>query len=272
VTGPDEWGLNHVTVRAGVGTVLHDVTVRAVPGELTVVVGGDGAGKSTVLRTLAGVVRPAAGSVSRPPATQVGFLGASMGVYPDLTVLENLRFAAAAHRLPSSLAGPRIDALLRRTGLDQVPGRLAGRLSGGMRRKLGLLLAVVHEPGLLILDEPTTGVDPVSRADVWWLIAQETARGCAVVVSTSYLDEAERATSVIVLHGGRVLLSGTPDVVTAEAGEIRESPGRPAGRLAWRRGRSWRSWPPDGSRAGATIRPDLQDAVVLAMLRQETGR
>lgn len=267
------WGLAGVTVRLGGAVALDDVTLHADSGRVVAVVGGDGAGKSTLLRTLAGVLRPAAGTVNRPPAARIGFLSASSGTYPDLTVRENLSFAAAAYRMPARRARERISDLLARTGLAPVAGRPAGHLSGGMRQKLGLIRAMLPEPDLLILDEPSTGVDPASRVDAWWLIAQEAARGCAAVVSTTYLDEAERAAHVLVLDAGRRLLSGTPaGLVQAVPGTIRATTARPATAFAWRRAGKWRSWHPEGGGDGPAVRPDLQDVVVLAELRREADR
>ena len=266
------WGLTGVTVRLGGRTVLDDVTCRAEPGRVVAVVGGDGAGKSTVLRLLAGALRPDRGRVEVPPANRIGFLSASSGTYPDLTVTENLRFAAAAYGLSGRAATERIGPLLERTGLAAAGDRLAGRLSGGMRQKLGLVRALVHGPDLLVLDEPTTGVDPVSRVDVWWLVAGEAARGCAIVCSTTYLDEAERASDVLVLDRGRVLASGDPAaVVAAVPGVLRVTRDRPPTAFAWRRAGHWRSWYPGGDGRGEPVRPDLQDAVVVAELRREAG-
>jgi ABC-2 type transport system ATP-binding protein len=263
------WGLAGVSVRLGGALALDDVSLDAEPGQVAVVAGGDGAGKSTLLRMLAGVLRPTAGTVRAPAAARTGFLSASSGTYPDLTVVENLRFAATAYGMGGARATARIAELLARTGLGAVPDRLGGQLSGGMRQKLGLARALVHEPDLLILDEPTTGVDPVSRVDVWWLIAREAARGCAVVASTTYLDEAERAAHVLVLDAGRTLLSGAPaDIVAGVPGGILATAERPDTGFAWRRAGVWRSWQPDGGGG----RPDLQDAVVLAELRHEEGR
>ena len=151
--------------------------------------------------------------------------------------------------------------------------RLAGHLSGGMRQKLGVIAAMLTGPALLVLDEPTTGVDPVSRADLWSLIARAAAEGAAVVIATSYLDEAERAAHVLVLDAGRQIAAGTPDqIVAAMPGRLRVSEGPPpeADRpRAWRRAGRWRVWEPAGSAGSPPVRPDLQDAVTVAILGRE---
>ena len=173
--------------------------------------------------------RPAARS-GGPPRWRTGYLPAGSGTYPDLSVAENLAFRATAYRIPPQTARQRSAELLERAGLDEVTGRLAGQLSGGMRQKLGVIAAMLHRPDLLVLDEPTTGVDPVSRADLWWLIARAAADGAAVVLATSYLDEAERAHHVLVLDAGSELASGTPDqIVAAMRGTLTVTGTRPAG-------------------------------------------
>jgi ABC-2 type transport system ATP-binding protein len=189
-------------------------------------------------------------------------------------VAENLAFRAAAYRVAPAVAREQAEVLLARAGLDRVRDRLAGRLSGGMRQKLGVIAAMVHRPGLLVLDEPTTGVDPVSRADLWWLIARAAADGAAVVLATSYLDEAERAVEVLVLDAGAVLASGTPDqIVAAMPGTLTaaaQRPGGAAGRRCWRREGRWRVWDPPGTPASGPVQaPDLQDAVTVAALARE---
>jgi ABC-2 type transport system ATP-binding protein len=160
-----------------------------------------------------------------------------------------------------------------------VTARLAGQLSGGMRQKLGVIAAMLHRPDLLVLDEPTTGVDPVSRADLWWLIARAAADGAAVVLATSYLDEAERAHDVLVLDAGTDLARGTPEqIVAAMPGSLTVAGTRPAGeagRRAWRREGRWRVWDPAPGAApgqGGAVRPDLQDAVTVAALARELAR
>jgi ABC-2 type transport system ATP-binding protein len=260
---------------------LDHVWFRAEPGQVSAVVGGDGAGRTTLLRCLAGALAPTSGRVRRPAPLATGYLSAGSGTYPDLSVAENLAFRAAAYRIPPETARQRGAELLARAGLDQVTGRLAGQLSGGMRQKLGVIAAMLHRPDLLVLDEPTTGVDPVSRADLWLLIARAAAGGAAVVLATSYLDEAERAHHVLVLDAGSELASGTADqIVAAMRGTLTVADTRPAGeagRRAWRREGRWRIWDPgmapgNGGRAGGAVRPDLQDAVTVAALARELAR
>jgi ABC-2 type transport system ATP-binding protein len=197
------WGVRDLTVRYGRHAAVDHVTLELCPGEVAAVIGGDGAGKTTLLRALAGVVRPASGQVLRPDRRRIGYVAGASGVYDDLSVDENVEFVAAAYGLAGSARDERVALLLARTGLAGASARLAGRLSGGMRQKLAFMLAMLHEPELLILDEPTTGVDPVSRAELWQLIAAAAAGGAAVVVSTTYLDEARRAARVLLLENGR---------------------------------------------------------------------
>lgn len=275
----DWWGTEDVSVRFGSTLALDHVWFRAEPGQVSAVVGGDGAGRTTLLRCLAGALAPASGRVRRPGPLATGYLSAGSGIYPDLSVAENLAFRAAAYRVPPQKARQRSAELLTRAGLDKVTGRLAGQLSGGMRQKLGVIAAMLHRPGLLVLDEPTTGVDPVSRADLWLLITRAAADGAAVVIATSYLDEAERAQHVLVLDAGSELGSGTADqIVAAMRGSLTVSGTRPAGeagRRAWRRAGRWRVWDPDpvpGAGDAVAVRPDLQDAVTVAALARELAR
>jgi ABC-2 type transport system ATP-binding protein len=272
------WGLDDVRVSLGRRIALDGVTVPARPSQVTVVVGGDGAGKSTCLKTLVGLVRPQAGTVRRPAKQCIGYVPATSGVYADLTVQENLDFSAGAYRLPGPQRAPREQQLLERTGLAGVRSRLGGQLSGGMQRKLAVTLALLHAPGLLVLDEPTTGVDPVSRAELWRLISGAAAQGTAVVVATTYVNEAARATSVVLLEAGKVLASGSPDaILRAVPGAVgaagRAGPGR-LGPLSWRRGTGWRVWAPDGELPAGVERtaPDFDDAVVVAELAAQAGR
>jgi ABC-2 type transport system ATP-binding protein len=283
------WGTEDACVRYGERLALDHVTFRAVPGRVSAVVGGDGAGRTTLLRCLAGALAVSSGQVRLPSPVRIGYLSAGSGTYPDLSVSENLAFRAAAYQVPAAVARERSGEFLERAGLAGARDRLAGQLSGGMRQKLGVIAAMLHQPDLLVLDEPTTGVDPVSRADLWWLIARAAADGAAVVLATSYLDEAERALDLLALDAGRELASGTPqEIIAAMPGTLRVSDVRPEGearRRAWRRGGRWRIWDPAGppgrpgpggaadSAAGqagsALVVPDLQDAVTVAILARE---
>jgi ABC-2 type transport system ATP-binding protein len=272
-------GVDELTVRFGGRAALDRVSLDIPAGQVTCVVGGDGAGKTTLLRVLAGAQAPSAGTVRRPGPVHIGYLASSTGTYPDLTVDENLLFAATAYGVPTPQAADRAQLYLERTGLAAARHRLAGNLSGGMRHKLGMIQAMLHRPQLLILDEPTTGVDPVSRADLWWLIARAAAEGAAVVLSTTYVDEAERAAQVLALDAGRVLATGTPEEITAAVpGTIYAAAERPNGEDAarsWRRGAHWLVWNPDRTPrpdAGSPdrmVEPDLQDAVTVAALARE---
>jgi ABC-2 type transport system ATP-binding protein len=266
------WGTEAVSVRFGDRRALDQVTVSVRPGQVTAVVGGDGAGKTTLLRCVAGALAASEGTVTRPGAGRIGYLPPGGGVYDDLTVMENLRFRSAVYRVPAADAAS--GEYLERTGLAAARDRLAGQLSGGMRRKLGVVAAMLPEPDLLVLDEPTTGVDPVSRADLWWLITRAAAAGAAVLLSTTYLDEAARAADVLVLDAGRTLAAGSPgDITAAMPGTIAVGLAAPADeeerRRAWRRAGTWRVWRPDGLPVPGQVPPDLQDAVCAAALRAE---
>jgi ABC-2 type transport system ATP-binding protein len=279
------WGTTGIRVTFDRKAALDDITMAAVPGMITAVAGGDGAGKTTLLRCLAGALAPVAGLVTSPGAPAIGYFPASSGTYPDLTVAQNLAFRAAAYGLRSGPAAQRAAELTELAGLADARDRLAGQLSGGMRQKLGVIAAMLHRPDLLILDEPSTGVDPVSRSGLWWLITRAAADGAAVVLSTTYLDDAQRAGTVLVLDAGRRLASGTPEQIVADMpGAVLAAvarPDGPAGRLAWRRGGGWRIWvPPGGGGAGGgqvtagrpegePVTADLQDAITVAALARE---
>jgi ABC-2 type transport system ATP-binding protein len=276
VSGPDGWGASGVSVRFGARQALDRVSVSALPGRVTAVVGADGAGKTTLLRCIAGGLAPGEGSVRRPDARRTGYLPPGAGVYEDLSVAENLRFRSASYGIPAPEAERHVREYLERTGLAAARDRLAGQLSGGMLRKLGVVAALLPEPDLLVLDEPTTGIDPVSRADLWWLIASAAAGGAAVLMSTTYTDEAARAARVLVLDSGRTLAEGTPaEIVAAVPGTITVTAERPAAeddrRRSWRRAGAWRVWHPSAVPGAPAVTPDLQDAVCVAALRRELG-
>jgi ABC-type multidrug transport system ATPase subunit len=269
------WGLDLVRVNRGRKVALAGVTVAVDPSRVTVVVGGDGAGKSTCLEVLAGLLEPDAGAVRRPAKKRIGYVPATTGLYADLTVQQNIDFTAAAYRLSRGERDRKASQILEQTGLGGARHRLGGQLSGGMQRKLAVGLALLHSPELLILDEPTTGVDPVSRADLWRLISRAAVEGAAVAVSTTYVNEAARAASVVLLEAGVMLASGTPEQILRNVpGAVGAWPGadRPTP-LSWRRGASWRVWtpggdPPDGVQP---VQPDFEDVVVVAALAAEAA-
>jgi len=266
-----KWGLDRLSVSYGANRALQDVSLTLTPGSIAAVAGGDGSGKSTLLRALLGLATPSAGAVARPDDAEVGYLPASSGAYPDLTVEENLRFAAGAYGVSGGDYRVARDELLARTGLADARDRLGGDLSGGMRQKLGLAMALVHRPRLLVLDEPSTGIDPVSRKELWRLVTDAASDATAVLMTTTYLDEAGRCDAVCILDDGVVLLQGRPDgLVDDLGGVVGETDARPDTLFTWRRGASWRVWSPDrfDSPEVRTVASDLQDAVIVAALRK----
>ena len=263
------WGAERVVVRFGATTALDGVSLAVTPGRVHAVVGGDGSGKSTLLRLLAGVLREDGGTVRRPPPHRIGFVSAGGGVVPDLTVAENVEFVAHAHRL--SGWRDRAGDLLQRSGLAAFGDRLAGHLSGGQHRKLAGTMALLPGPELLILDEVTTGLDPDSRLEIGRLVAGAAASGTAVVTATAYLDEAERAEEVLLLHDGRVLAAGSPrSIIAAVPGCIDDLDAPDDPDRAWRRGRRWRQWRPAGDRrSGGAM--TLEDAAIVSELAAGGG-
>ncbi len=271
-----KWGLQDVRVTRGRNVALAGVTMPVDPSRITAVVGGDGAGKSTCLEVLVGLLEPDAGTVQRPPKERLGYVPATAGLYTDLTVQENLDFSASAYRLSGREYRQKSGELLERTGLGRACDRLGGQLSGGMQRKLAVGMALLHAPELLVLDEPTTGVDPVSRAELWRLISGAAADGTAVAVTTTYVNEAARAVSVVLLDSGKVVASGSPgQILRSVPGALGTTGGaeRPTP-LSWRRGASWRVWDPAGRLPGGVqpVEPDFEDAVVAATLASHQGR
>lgn len=264
--------LQRVELGYGDHVAVHGIDLEVDHGEVVALVGGDGAGKTTVLRALAGRLQPRSGRIELAPDTTVGVAPATGATWGDLSVAENLEFVRRAHGGERAHA----DQLLERMGLAHVRGRLAGHLSGGMRQKLALAMALQHRPSLLVLDEPTTGVDPVSRAEIWRLLGQEVAAGAGVVLATTYLDEAARATTAMVMDAGHVLASGAPAAVTAATpGTVVRAHER-LGPQSWRRGRWWHTWLEDARVAAAVtshgaeqVEPDLEDAAIVAALRRE---
>ncbi len=265
--------LADVTVRYGHHVALTGASLEALPGQVRAVVGGDGAGKTTMLRTLAGAIRPDEGEVETVPLTRLGFMPTAAGVWRDLTVDQNIDFIAASQGIAGTTLKERRAQLLEGAGLTDARGRLAGALSGGMRQKLAFSLAMLHRPELVILDEPSTGVDPVSRVDLWRMISQAAADGAAIVMSTTYLDEAERAAHVTVLDAGEPLLTGTPaEVLASVPGHVTIDDQQGDRGLSWRRGHRYHHWHRHDPAAGVPRVADMEDAVVAASLAKEVAR
>ncbi len=267
-----DFGVEQVTVEIDGKAVLDDVTLSVPRGAVTAVVGGDGAGKSTLLRCLVGLRTPVRGVVHRPSKTQLGYMPSTSGTWLELSVAENMSFVGRAYGIEPQVCARRIGALLQQGGLAAAVDRRAGDLSGGMRQKLGFCMALLHEPRLLVLDEPSTGVDAVSRVELWRMIAQAAARGAAVVMATTYLDEAERASSILALDRGRSLLAGEPAAVLASMqGAIVEAD-QPS-TMTWRRAGTFHEWVPDRALAGErrAVTPDLEDLVITELLRVRSG-
>ena len=205
----------HLTRRFGKRVALDDVSLRIERGELFGLIGPDGAGKSTFFRLVARLLAPTSGSVAIAKGVEFGLVPQRFAMYEDLTVAENLRLRARLYDVPTEVARERSSDLLRRVGMDRFEARLAGALSGGMKQKLALVAALLTQPPLLLLDEPTTGVDPVSRREFWSLLNQLHHDGLTIVVSTPYMDEAEYATRMAFLDEGRVTHSGSREEVVA---------------------------------------------------------
>ena len=198
-------------------------------GEIFGLVGPDGAGKTTTLRMLAGILPPDAGTatvagcdVVRNPESakhSLSYMPQRFGLYEDLTVDENIRFYADLFGVRKHERESRSSQLLKAAGMSEFRKRMAGKLSGGMKQKLGLVCALIHRPKVLLLDEPTTGVDPVSRRDFWRILYELSAEGVAILTSTAYLDEAERCHRVALMHQGKLLFSDTPANLKAKLGK-----------------------------------------------------
>jgi len=210
-------------------TAVDHLSFNVRPGEIFGLVGPDGAGKTTTLRMLSGVMPPDQGSatvagcdVVRDPEGakhHLSYMPQRFGLYEDMTVDENIRFYADLFGVDRRERDERAPELLRAAGMIEFRGRLAGKLSGGMKQKLGLVCALIHRPKVILLDEPTTGVDPVSRRDFWRILYELIAEGVGILTSTAYLDEAERCHRVALLHQGKLLFCDTPDNLKSKLGK-----------------------------------------------------
>ena len=207
-------------------TAVKDLNLEVKTGEIFGLVGPDASGKTTTLRMLCGILPPDGGGAivagcdirkeTESLKEKVGYLPQRFGLYGDLTVLENINFYADLYQVPKKSRGERIERLLQFANLKPFGKRKAQDLSGGMKQKLGLICALIHTPQILFLDEPTTGVDPLSRRDFWVILYDLLKGGVTILFSTSYLDEAERCSRIGMIYQGELLIADTPAAVKTQ--------------------------------------------------------
>lgn len=211
---------SNLTKSFGNNTAVDSLNLEIRKGELYGLVGPDGAGKSTTMRLLTAIMDPTSGdgwvsghsilTEGELIKEKIGYMSQRFGLYEDLTVMENIAFYADLYEVPKKERPPRIERLLGFSNLTPFKDRLAGKLSGGMKQKLGLACSLIHTPEVLFLDEPTNGVDPVSRRDFWKILYDLLKSGVSILVSTAYLDEAERCTRIGLMHNGKILIEDEP--------------------------------------------------------------
>ena len=230
--------------KRGTVTAVDDVSFSVNQGDTLGIVGESGCGKSTLLRLLAGLMEPAAGQallfgrpareVAADAPNSIGYMPQRFGLYEDLSVMANLRLHARLRGLEGEARDALFDRLLAFTSLGPFTRRLAGRLSGGMKQKLGIACALLGAPRVLLLDEPGVGVDPLSRQELWQMVSELSDDGMTVIWSTAYLDEAARCPGIIMLDGGRILYDGPPEGLTArvEGRVFHVSPGSEGSKAA----------------------------------------
>lgn len=225
--------MDNLSYRFGAVEAVQAVSLRVQRGEIFGLVGSDGAGKSTLLRMAVTLLRPASGivhiggfEVTRHKSkvkTLIGYMPQGFGLYQDLTVEENLDFFMDIYGISGRERAERKTRYLGFSNLLPFLDRPAGKLSGGMKQKLGLACVLVHEPAVLVLDEPTNGVDPVSRQEFWDMLAQMRREGLTILISTAYLDEGERCDHLALMHRGQVLAAGTPEEIRASFSTLEEA-------------------------------------------------
>lgn len=225
----------NLTRTFGPVTAVDRLNLSVEKGEIFGLVGPDGSGKTTIMRLFSGILRPTSGearvlghSISKeaePLKEKIGYMAQRFALYGDLTVMENIHFYADLYNVSKKERTPRIERLLSFGNLSPFKDRLAQNLSGGMKQKLGLACALVHTPEILFLDEPTNGVDPVSRRDFWRILYDLLHEGVSIFISTAYLDEAERCHRIGLMHQGRLLSIGSPkevkELMKGELWEVR---------------------------------------------------
>jgi len=217
-----------LTKRFGELTAVDHLDLTVAAGEIFGLVGPDGVGKTTTLRMLCGLMDPSEGSAlvaghdaareSQAVKDQIGYMAQRFGLYQDLTVEENMIFYADLFDITGQSRADLTGQLLRMTRMEPFRTRPAGKLSGGMKQKLALMCTLLHRPRILFLDEPTNGVDPVSRRDFWAILYQLLKDGITIFMTTAYLDEAERCNRVGLLHKGKLIRCSTPEAMKAETG------------------------------------------------------
>jgi len=231
----------NLTKRFAGHTAVEDINLAVPAGEIFGLVGPDGAGKTTLIRLLATILLRSdgdaqVGGYSITDQAQlvrplVGYMSQRFTLYADLTVMENLRFFADIYRIPADVRAKRIEELLAFSQLTGFTERSAGQLSGGMKQKLALACTLIHEPRILLLDEPTTGVDPVSRRDFWKILSRLHQDGATIFIATPYMDEAERCQRVALMKDGKIVLCDSPanikalvpgEVVAVEVGDAHQ--------------------------------------------------
>jgi ABC-2 type transport system ATP-binding protein len=225
--------VKNVTMRFNNVEAVKDISLNVAGGDVLGLVGSDGAGKSTLLRLIANMIKPAGGEIyinglntlseKQKIKNIIGYMPQRFGLYQDLTVEENIDFFMDIFDIPGKERKTRKEKYLGFSNLLPFINRLAGNLSGGMKQKLGLACVLVHEPQLLILDEPTNGVDPVSRHEFWEILGSMQKEGMTIIVSTAYLDEGEKCGSLGLMHSSVLLDMATPAVIRGNFKTLEEA-------------------------------------------------
>lgn len=214
-------------------SAVHNLNLKINSGELFGLVGPDGAGKTTTLRLLAGILAISSGSAtvaghdlgkeSEAIKSKIGYMAQQFSLYSELSVIENLRFFADIYNVDPNRIEARMERLLNFAGLSEFKNRWAAHLSGGMQKKLALACTLIHQPPILLLDEPTTGVDPISRREFWKILTELHIEGTTIIVSTPYMDEADRCSTVGLMNNGKLIVCASPEKIKADlTGELIE--------------------------------------------------